>query len=459
MSLFFVSIFIFIAIVIHSQYYYRNYRVLGISFHPQHAKSHILNTLLKKIRWVHILISVLQVILFYILMPLIPEQSLDFYWLAYLLFILIIQMGFMLIAQQKIRHLKAKMRWTGDRKHRVVDSRITASRGKSKPSVLWVWLGWSLSLVSAIIPLSKGMTYWLAWLVPLLIPITLLILPLSYNRAVDGQTVALAQDLEMSKSYENRVENIRGKTYIALTFMLSIFNFILMFVMFQARISMPSLFLTILVLFITLILILFWDQKNIAKVDSEMIDLEYTYVRDTQDRIKAGFYYDKEDKRIMVPKPSGLGTTLNLGSKGGKIVAGLTVAGLIGIFAFVLYLMGMRFHFELDAHKLDIQAGPYSYEILREDISELDYRTEQVEEIRLNGYGGQGKSFGIFRIEGYGVSRLYSYNSNDEHIAIRLVSTGQWILINLSEEEDTRTFYQALEDWLETGAMQPSTWE
>jgi hypothetical protein len=172
------------------------------------------------------------------------------------------------------------------------------------------------------------------------------------------------------------------------------------------------------------------------------------YVDDDKYWIK-GYYYNPFDKRTMIEKRVGFGTTLNMATKGSKIfnicIIGFITVVLGGVFLLLLSLDFTTFQLSVHNDKVDIKASMYSYEFNISDIEDISLIESLPKKgIRTNGAATDSYMLGNFNLSGTGKAKVYVYRNNPPYIMIKLHDLT--IFFNTKSETKTNEIYKMLED-------------
>ena len=129
------------------------------------------------------------------------------------------------------------------------------------------------------------------------------------------------------------------------------------------------------------------------------------YVDEDDQWIWGMFYYNPNDKRLVVNNRTGVNTTFNLAKRGAQIFMGLTVLVLLALPLVGVWLMGMeKAPVELVVTEEAVTASHYgsAFTVDREDIASLEVLEELPEIRRVAGTGLPSAQTGTFRSEDWG---------------------------------------------------------
>lgn len=449
MNLFFIGLIIILTITIIGGAQYQNFQIAGVVLAPEHAADPAVSHLQKRFRQQQMGLGAVFIGLFLI-------SGLDFmrgwrdFWQILLLFAYII-VAFIPFYRlnQHLNELKKAKGWVYQSNKRQADLSVTREKGKAAPAKRWVWLIWLLTWIPLIISFLSDQS-WEVRLPALIIPIVLVVLPLTYPMAIRSRTPFTAEDSEVTKTYMRRFERIHGLGYVALMLCVSLFFIGLFLMMLQNPSSSLTIVWTLLFLaaLTAIMVITFRQSRTLLK---EFTQPEDWQINDTPTKFVWGVYYNQEDPRLFVPKQVyGMGTTINAAHPAGKVILGVTGIFIVGLIVWVLIMTLINFQINITADTVAVQAPMYGFEVPLADIERIELTQSGLDGNRTNGYGGQDKSYGYFTLENYGSTRLFVYTENDWHIDILLDASydPQWLIYNEQTLEETEAVYQELvEAW------------
>lgn len=151
-------------------------------------------------------------------------------------------------------------------------------------------------------------------------------------------------------------------------------------------------------------------------------------------------YYNPQDKSVMAAKRVGIGTTVNLATKGGKWL-------YYGSFVFIaVIIIPVTFMIvradssppELRIHEqgtVSIKNTEYAYSFKLDDINELTLENAVPTGFRSNGMATSAYARGNFKLTDLGPAKLYIFKKSPPFIMIKLDE----LVVIYNEEEPTKT--------------------
>ncbi|GKU24922.1 hypothetical protein [Clostridium folliculivorans] len=157
-------------------------------------------------------------------------------------------------------------------------------------------------------------------------------------------------------------------------------------------------------------------------------------------------YCNPKDKSFIVSKRIGLGNTVNLGIKKGKIFTFGTLAAVITI-AMVLstYLLLTDFYtpsIYIDGDKIKVSDLDYSTAFNTSEIQDVKLIDEVPKVNKINGALTSIYARGKFDINSYGAGRIFIFKNSSPYIMIRLKDS--YIIYNEDNKTKTNSLYEEL---------------
>lgn len=161
---------------------------------------------------------------------------------------------------------------------------------------------------------------------------------------------------------------------------------------------------------------------------------------------QGGFYNNPNDSRTLVDKRIGIGQTINVGTKKGKmayysLIIGLPVF-LLALFLFFLNMDSANFELTISDNQVEIHAPMYGYKFPLSDIQSITITDTVPGGSRTNGAATSEYRLGNFSLKGYGRSKLYVYNNQPQYIVLELPDL--YIFFSAKTPEQTQEYYELL---------------
>lgn len=158
-------------------------------------------------------------------------------------------------------------------------------------------------------------------------------------------------------------------------------------------------------------------------------------------------YYNKNDKHTMVSQRTGMGSTINLATVGGKIWAAIGILGILSIpvcCAFLLYEDFSPTVIQIEGEMLSATHGSYDIDIPLQDIAKTEWWTQMPSSSKIEGYNSEKLLKGDFTVKGYGHCVLM-VNPQIAGVIYIEDKEGHRYIMNLDTIEDTMTIYEHLQ--------------
>ena len=439
----FILMFAFITLITFTVIRYENFQIAGISLTPEQLNTEEILECIKKYKQ-----NTLVIFAVFVILALLSQwQFLRYYQDPY--FLTIFSIGVFALYrnyvkfQQEVRQVVVEQLLSYN-KHKVrsVDLAASRNKGKARPSKFVAWGIWSLTLIPIFFNMLADSTY--TWL-SILISLFLMTIPASYPYATRFRSTIISNDTQFNQKYQAQYERIKALSYLCVEVAIVIFTALI-----QLK-SLTTMNVSLLLLFISLPLIYWWEGHEIKKLNQSVPkNFEWT-INDNQPKTKYGFYFDPYDPRVLVPKISGSGVTFNIGTPLGKILAVLIGLVIIGSLAVVIVSTVVNYDVSLSDQTIAVDSIGYDDNVSFKDIKSVKLTNEPFDGIRTNGYGGFSHSYGTFNFDGYGDVRFYSTNENPYHIIVEQKESiePKYLIFNLETPEQTNVIYESIQQNIE----------
>ncbi len=188
-------------------------------------------------------------------------------------------------------------------------------------------------------------------------------------------------------------------------------------------------------------------RSNI-KID-ERYQKEISLISDDDEYWLGGMlYYNPTDRRLMVEKHAGIGSTINMAHPGGKIVGIFLILSLVATLLSIVWLGMLEstpVRLQLDDGKLVCHQLRDEYVIPFDDIADIEYG-EDMTKLRMSRTAGVGMDTllkGDFYVEGKNGCKVFLVPPQKAYIHITTKS-GEDYYISGSTAEETREAYEKL---------------
>ncbi|MBY9079399.1 hypothetical protein KIH86_15880 [Paenibacillus sp. HN-1] len=161
------------------------------------------------------------------------------------------------------------------------------------------------------------------------------------------------------------------------------------------------------------------------------------------------WYYNPDDRSMMVPKRGGIGLTLNMASRGGRLFMGITAAFVVlliaGISIFTVREDWMKPAMSINANgEVRVESPSYGYSFSLDQVQDIALADTLPSGRRVNGVSTDTYARGHFKLKEWGTARLYVYKDSPPYIVIRL--TDQTVVFNYKDKEATLRLFEDLKE-------------
>ncbi|MDQ8737585.1 DUF5808 domain-containing protein [Paenibacillus sp. LHD-38] len=183
-------------------------------------------------------------------------------------------------------------------------------------------------------------------------------------------------------------------------------------------------------------------EESLAETDGEAIPSD-----DDGFWINGSTYYNPDDKSVMVPKRVGVGTTLNMATRGGKWIqyGGMALALLI-----ILPLAAFAVQSDhtspaltiADSGTVSIDYPLYDYSFNLSDVKGITLEESLPNGFRTNGTATAEYARGSFSLEKLGAAKLYVFKNSPPYIFIQLED--HTVIFNEKDAAKTEAIFNEL---------------
>lgn len=198
------------------------------------------------------------------------------------------------------------------------------------------------------------------------------------------------------------------------------------------------------------LIVMFWFAKRLSAIDARYEELREDFFDDDDDAWIGGIiYYNKKDKRTMVPKRLGIGTTINLATKAGVIwdIVGIATL-LIVIPGCCIWMMLEEFtpiKLAVEENVLVAEQFHVDYEIPLDSIESMTLIDEKPNWKKVNGTGMDNICKGTFRVEG---QKCKVFANPQNAVFMEIHTAEETYYMSAEDDAGTQEIYEEiLETW------------
>ena len=375
----------------------------------------------------------------------IPDMAISLIcWSVMLVLDIVLPMGVYVLFNQKMKRLKKERGWNSPLKQQVrVD--MSAMIDYPNPKVIEYLLAAALCVVP--IALQPEMR-WLHILCVGIVALSYCVAVFCYRRkseTVDGNQ-------ELTKTLSQLRYRMWNRIWVASAYCAVFISLSVWAMELSVPIGMSLMILTA---------IGFGGFVLVAEMQTRKLQEKLTaesgteWYADEDDYWLGGlFYYNPNDSHMMVNARTGVNSTFNLASTGGKIITGFGVAILVGTMVLLVSLgLEDKSNIVLDTTEQTVycENGSTRYEVPFGEIEQMELLNEMPEGLRrTNGLGGQHLCKGSFAGNGMPDLKMIADPTNPPYLKIKTTS-GQYYLFGTRNPNVTESLFTDLNGMISTG--------
>lgn len=327
-----------------------------------------------------------------------------------------------------------------------VDTEVVRLKKDMMVSPWWMLPGFILSLIPFIPAIIKRSDefLWMTAGMSLLFCVIYWFMRLTFSR---GRSDAYSKSADINRACHYHLLH-SWSVCMAVLSVISALCFIVLYLIYAVFDKAELSFAVFPVLIISMIGGFLFTDIHVRTVQNRLLNEEDDDEEpiDESDCWKWGFYNNPNNPKIMVEKRYGGGWTLNLGTKAGRWITGVTftLVGTILLFTVFIsvgvYTVPMEMNIENDTVK--ITAAMYDTEFKTNEIKEVKLVNRIPNGVRTNGASMGALQLGHFQLDGYGNSLLYLSQENPPYLLIRLED--KTIIFDGGSGEETERLYKEL---------------
>lgn len=258
----------------------------------------------------------------------------------------------------------------------------------------------------------------------------------------------ITREDEICLEFGEKKRNICLTYYSVSIFIVAILNWILMLYFSDVFSNSTVLLVVIFLGTIILCLLPIWAVWKVNTIRNQLMknQIELDEEADSDANWIFGmFYYNKEDKKTMVDKRIGQGTTVNMARPGGKVLLTILVFTLLLLPACCVWVGFEEYTpISLSYYGNILRADHFltSYEVKMKEVKEVSYIEELPAVSRKMGTGMDNLLSGTFTVDGYNDCELCLNPKNKGFIIIKTEKTTY--IFSGKGNQDTDTIYKEI---------------
>lgn len=193
--------------------------------------------------------------------------------------------------------------------------------------------------------------------------------------------------------------------------------------------------------------ILVWVWRKIVRIEDRYVEKRDIDLEESSDDcwIWGSFYYNKNDKRVMVNKRAGVGTTMNMATPLGM---GMNIFGTVSLLCIPFFCIWMileeftPIRLAVEEQVLVAEHLKADYEIPLKRIDELELIDEPPRWSKVNGTGMENLQKGTFHIRNVGKCEVFLNPQNK--VFLHFEAEGTEYYMSGADDEETMEIYDLL---------------
>ncbi|WP_099202987.1 hypothetical protein [Miniphocaeibacter massiliensis] len=344
--------------------------------------------------------------------------------------------------RKKLLLLKYENNW-GSKADVFIDTRLLNSNLKSKYNKIYIYsmLFFLILIVINILVLKTEMLSSVLMITPILL-ITVFFMTMKAENYV-----YISEDFE--KNYDYNLNKINENV--------NLFKQVILINIFIAMLQVLGIYLLvnkIKLFFIFIFISMFLSFIVMIIYMIKYYKINKKYETNKNSIVNSGDFYDyisydnPYDNRIFVADKVQMGMTINRGNSKGKIVFIGTYVLVIAIFVVLFSLMNLSkqsdYKYTVENKVLEIDSFGYDtkVDLRKTEGIELKEFKKFPDAFKNNGVGDNKKSYGNWKVEGYGDVKLYINNDVNYYIIIK--TKDQNYIFNDTSIEKTKNLYSTI---------------
>lgn len=276
------------------------------------------------------------------------------------------------------------------------------------------------------------------------------ITPLYYGIAVwmdEQKTEVVSNDSEVNLNYARAKKNVWKNLWLWLSWMNTAYTVFAVVVLVEEGLAVNGILWGSIVYTLLTFLFFLWSWRKICHIEACYVEKKDFSTEDSADDcwIWGIFYFNPKDKRVMVNKRAGIGTTMNMATPVGMGISlfGTVVILLIPICCIWLILEEFTpIHLAVEKEVLTAEHLSCEYEIPVEDIDGMEVLHEIPGWSKVSGTGMEKLEKGTFHIRNVGKCEVFLNPQNA--VFLHFDADGTEYYMSGFDDEETMWVYEAL---------------
>lgn len=255
------------------------------------------------------------------------------------------------------------------------------------------------------------------------------------------QVEVISTDSEVNLGYARAKKNVWKNLWLSYTWMHTVYTIFSSVVIGTDRMEMQLLLWGSIVYSIAALGFIYPVLQKLRRIDASYAAGRNLPKGEEDDKYWIGgmFYYNKNDRHVLVSMRNGMGTTLNLAVPGGIIIEIIGAIALLSLPFICIWMMLLEFTpicLSVEEQILKAEHLRVDYAVPLEDIEEISVIAELPEWSRTKGTGMANLNKGTFYIRNVGKCEAFVNPQNT--IFLHVVAEGKNYYFSGSDDDETR---------------------
>lgn len=353
------------------------------------------------------------------------------------------------IIHKKMMKLKKENEWFVGKMHVVsIDTTVSRLKKASAVSPFWYLIPLYISIIPGLMYIEKKGTELL--LCAILSPCLVIMLFLISRSFLKMKSKVYSENTDINLAINSQNKRLWSIVWLTSAFCQSLMMLFTQRQILSVREINAALFIFTVIFFslLNIILLVYVFIKDRTTQNQLLAnDEKQIYTDDDEYWINGTTYCNPNDSSIMVEKRLGIGSTINIGTKAGKIInygAYLLIAAIIiPICAFTIMSDFVSPTIEIsDSRVINIKCPMYNYSFNMDEVEDITLVDKLPGGIKTNGAATDTYARGNFNLDGYGRTKAYIFKNNPPYIVIKLKDI--YVIYNEKDRNRTREVYSKL---------------
>ena len=337
--------------------------------------------------------------------------------------------------------------WVGEQNIISIDTEVSRLKDTFLLSRKWFILPFALSLLPAIHGLTANLTEIQFWVMVGAGMLNVMAVFLIYHMVKNMKTKTYSESTEINIALNHVFRREWSKCLIIMATLTSILHTTLSFFIALGTLGeIVTLTFTALVTLAILIPV-FLSFNKIREARNRILLLENETVYTDDDQYwKSGLYYNNpNDSNTFVEKRVGLGMTVNVATKGGKLLLAMAIPAVALWLGLAIYMLPFDFgsvNLEISGQTATITAPLNRFSFSADEIIDVSLLDTMPPAGRVNHVSHGRIISGVSNVTGYGESHVFVLRENAPYIRVELASG--WVFVNGGTHGETMSFFDAL---------------